>query len=129
MKWCHVPHVDMHCVGARTGRYHRFVLIKHLIIIDLIDINKQIHMLKPPCITRNRYGALPPQHTSLSVEPARRKFALATRFFMVDRLVSMPPVDSQQKNPGARALPEKISLHKLLACNRAPLRHCSRTKD
>jgi hypothetical protein len=45
----------------------------------------------------SEHRALPPQHTTLSVEAALREFGLATRFFMVDRLVSMPPVDSQQK--------------------------------
>ena len=33
------------------------------------------------------------------------------------------------KNSGARAFPAKISLDKLLAYNRAPPRHCSRTMN
>ena len=41
--------------------------------------------------------SIDPTPPSLSVEPARREFGLATRFFMVDRLVSMRPVDSQKK--------------------------------
>ncbi len=41
--------------------------------------------------------SLPPQHPAPSVKPARREFGLATRFFTLDRLASMPPVESQQK--------------------------------
>jgi hypothetical protein len=51
--------VQEHWVGARPGRFHWLVMIQHLIIIDLIDINKQIHLSKPPCITWNRWACTP----------------------------------------------------------------------
>ena len=45
---------------------------------------------------------------SLSAEPVRRELGLATRFFMVDRLLSMRPVDSKKKIR-ARARFQQIS--------------------